>query len=119
MARLMVEAGIDPSRLVLERRARTTWENAILTRDMVHPKPGSRWVLVTHAWHMPRSIGAFRAAGWDGIVAHPGAYEIGDRPRLAPGLVQGLNHVECATKEIFGLIGYRLTGRSSSIWPGP
>lgn len=119
MARLMIEAGIDPGRLVLERRARTTWENALFSREMVRPDKGQRWVLVTTARHMPRSIGAFRAAGWDGIVAHPGDHEIGERPRLRPGLANGLRLAEIGVKEVVGLIGYRLTGRSSAFWPGP
>ncbi len=119
MARLMVEAGIDPARLILERRARTTWENAMLSRDMVRPEKGGRWVLVTAGWHMPRSIGAFRAAGWDGIVAHPGDFEIGERPRLRPGLANGLRLTEIGVKEVIGLVGYRLVGRSSSFWPAP
>ena len=120
MARMLIESGVDPARLILERRARTTWENALFSRDMVRPEPGARWVLVTQAWHMPRSIGAFRAAGWSGIVAHPAAYDtVGGRPRLRPPLVEGLRLTDIAGKEILGLIGYRLTGRSSELWPSP
>lgn len=119
MARMMVESGIDPARLILERRARTTWENAMNSRDMVHPEPGARWILVTQAWHMPRSIGAFRAAGWDGIVAHPAAYETGLRPPLRPPMLAGLRMLDHAAKEIFGLVGYSATGRSSALWPAP
>jgi len=119
MARLLTESGIDPARLILERRARTTWENALFSRDMVHPAPGARWILVTQAWHMPRSIGAFRAAGWSGISAHPAAYELGLRPPLRPQFLDGLRMLDFATKEILGLIGYRSTGRSSDFWPAP
>jgi uncharacterized SAM-binding protein YcdF (DUF218 family) len=119
MARLLTESGIDPARLILERRARTTWENALYSRDMVHPAPDARWILVTQAWHMPRSIGAFRAAGWSGIAAHPAAYDLGLRPPLRPQLLDGLRMLDFAAKETFGLIGYRSTGRSSAFWPAP
>lgn len=119
MARMMIESGIEPSRLILERRARTTWENAMYSRDMVHPGPDTRWILVTQAWHMPRSIGAFRAAGWSGIAAHPSAYETGLRPRLRPPMLDGLRMLDYAAKEFLGLVGYWLTGRSSSFWPTP
>jgi uncharacterized SAM-binding protein YcdF (DUF218 family) len=119
MARLLREYGVDEGRLILERRARTTWENASLSRDMVRPEPGARWVLVTQAWHMPRSIGAFRAAGWSGIVAHPAAWETGARPRLRPGFGEGLVLLDLGVKEVLGLIGYRAVGRSSALIPAP
>ena len=31
---------------------------------LADPKPGERWLLVTSAFHMPRAIGTFRAAGF-------------------------------------------------------
>ncbi len=46
---------VDGERLVLETKARDTWENAVFTRALVVPKPEERWLLVTSAWHMPRS----------------------------------------------------------------
>ena len=119
MARLLKESGVEEGRLILERRARTTWENASLSRDMVRPEPGARWILVTQAWHMPRSIGAFRAAGWSGIVAHPAAWETGERPRLRPAFGDGLVHLDLGVKEVLGLIGYRAVGRSSALVPAP
>src|SRR5215469_9900994 len=56
--------GIPRSRLIMERRSRNTYENARFTADMVKPKPGERWLLVTSAFHMPRSVGLFRKAGF-------------------------------------------------------
>ena len=38
--------------------ARHADENARFTKELVQPKPGERWLLVTSAHHMPRSIGA-------------------------------------------------------------
>ena len=51
------EIGIDPARITIEDRSRTTSENAVFSRALADPKPGERWLLVTSAWHMPRSIG--------------------------------------------------------------
>ncbi len=56
--------GVDKSRLIMERQSRNTHENAEFTKALVAPKPGERWVLVTSAFHMPRSIGLFRKAGF-------------------------------------------------------
>ena len=50
------------SRVTLEERSRNTEENARFTKTLIEPKPGERWLLVTSAIHMPRSVGA--SAGW-------------------------------------------------------
>ena len=59
---MLLSMGVAPERLTIEELSRTTYENAIFTRDLVHPKSGERWILVTSAWHMPRAMGLFRTA---------------------------------------------------------
>src|SRR3989442_945720 len=63
-ARMFASLGIEKSRIALEARARDTLENARFSKALADPKPGERWLLVTSAYHMPRSIGAFRRAGF-------------------------------------------------------
>ena len=53
------DLGIGSDRLLLERKARNTAENAMLAKQLADPKPGERWLLLTSAWHMPRAIGSF------------------------------------------------------------
>ena len=48
----------------MERRSRNTQENAEFSKALVAPKEGERWLLVTSAFHMPRSVGLFRKAGF-------------------------------------------------------
>src|SRR5215831_9247572 len=56
--------GVARSRVALESRSRNTAENAAFTKELVQPKPGERWLLVTSAQHMPRAIGCFRRIGF-------------------------------------------------------
>ncbi len=62
--RLYLSLGVPESQLVLEDRSRNTRENAVFTRERVQPKAGEAWLLITSAWHMPRSVGVFRQAGF-------------------------------------------------------
>ncbi|WP_333826251.1 YdcF family protein [Pinisolibacter sp.] len=119
MRRLFVAVGVAPERLVLEEGSRTTWENATATRDLVKPAAGATWWLVTTAFHMPRAIATFRAAGWTGIVARPAAYATTGRIGLRPPMLWGLMSADMAVKEWLGILVYRLTGRASELRPGP
>ena len=47
----------------LETQSRDTQENAQLTSAMLQADGITRIALVTHAWHMPRSVRQFEAAG--------------------------------------------------------
>lgn len=119
--RLLERLGVPSDRIVEEDRSRTTWENAVSTRDLLQPKPGDLWLLVTSAYHMPRSVGAFRAAGFD-VVPYPVDWRtrgFADAFTLFETLAGGLSRTDTAVHEWVGLIAYRLTGRSSELLPGP
>jgi len=113
--------GVAADRITLESGSRTTDENAAFTRRILMPKPGERWLLVTSAFHMPRAIGAFRAAGFD-VEAYPVDWRTrgwSDAGRPFDLLSSGLARTDVAIHEWTGLIGYWLTGRSSALYPGP
>ncbi|HRN89461.1 YdcF family protein [Hyphomicrobium sp.] len=117
----LAEAGVDPARLVLESRSRNTYENAVLTKAMVKPRPGQRWYLVTSAYHMPRAMGLFRKAGFD-VVAYPVDYRTRgpeDVTRTFARIPQGLMRLDVAVNEWIGLLSYRLLGRTDELFPAP
>ncbi|MEL7047734.1 MAG: YdcF family protein [Pseudomonadota bacterium] len=70
IARFMVDMGLDQNRIILEPKARNTYENAVLTKDLIDPQPGQNWLLVTSGFHMPRSVGVFRQVGFE-IIPYP------------------------------------------------
>mgnify|MGYP000976198082 CR=1 FL=1 len=117
----MRDAGIDPERTVIEARSRTTFENARFSAELLHPQPGDTYILVTSAFHMPRSIATFRAAGFD-VLPYPVDFRTGGPETLwipYSNPVDNLQTAEVAVKEWVGLIAYRLTGRTRELWPGP
>jgi uncharacterized SAM-binding protein YcdF (DUF218 family) len=119
--RLLSALGADTGRVIFENRARNTWENAVFTRDLVSPAAGARWLIVTSAFHMPRSIGTFRAAGFP-VEAHPVDYRTGgwqDAMRPFDSASEGLRRTDLAVREWIGLVAYRLTGRSDALLPAP
>jgi len=119
-AELFEALGVPPGRLVLEREARNTWENAKYTMEMVAPKSDETWVLVTSAFHMPRAIGAFRRVGWE-MIPYPVDFNHGkDLSFPAPlDFAFGLGKLAQAGHEWIGLISYWLTGKNSAAFPKP
>jgi uncharacterized SAM-binding protein YcdF (DUF218 family) len=119
--RLFESFGIPRDRIVLENRARNTVENAVFTKALVQPKPAERWLLVTSAHHMPRSVGIFRKAGFP-VEAHPVDFRTRGSADLAGpfgSLAGGLARTDAAMHEWAGLVVYWLTGRTSELFPGP
>ena len=113
--------GISRDRVVLENRARNTVENAAFTKALVKPKPSERWLLVTSAHHMPRSVGIFRKAGFP-VEAHPVDFRTRGLADLAEpfgSLAAGLARTDTAVREWVGLFVYWLTERTSELFPGP
>ena len=113
--------GLPAGRLSIDTRSRTTWENARESQRLVRPAPGELWLLVTSAWHMPRAMGSFARAGFD-VVPYPVDFQThGARDLVRPFTVvsHGLQRLDLAAREWIGLVGYRLTGRTDALFPGP
>ena len=119
--RLMQALGVQRERLVLEGRSRNTYENALFTKELVTPAPDETWLLVTSAFHMPRSMALFRKAGfavqpWPVDYRTSGAEGIGfftDNP------VDSLQTSTLGIREWIGLVAYWLTGRIDEPFPRP
>jgi uncharacterized SAM-binding protein YcdF (DUF218 family) len=119
-AKVFEGLGIPRERLIIERDSRNTFENAEFSRKLADPKPGERWLLVTSAFHMPRSIGIFRKVGF-AVEACPVDWRLAGRRDLTHFPFQseeGLQHTNLAIREWLGLIAYRLTGRTDELFPG-
>ncbi len=117
---LWARHGLPPERLLLDRVARNTIENAINAKAMAAPKPGETWLLVTSAKHMPRAIGCFRTQEFE-VVPFPVDYRTGASTGLLDDLrvAKRLYELDEAMYEWFGLLYYRLLGHTNELFPGP
>jgi uncharacterized SAM-binding protein YcdF (DUF218 family) len=103
--------GIREDQLLLEDASRTTYDNAILSARLPGVDIRKPWLLLTSAWHMPRSMAVFRKAGWN-VTPYPVDYR--SSPETAwfeYSLRQGADKWQIALHEIVGLWAYRMAGR--------
>lgn len=103
-ARVARELGIEDERLILEEESRTTWENARYVAELDIKNP----ILVTSAWHMPRSVYSFEEHGMSPIPA-PTVYRgdpVGPVPPDFLPSASGLETTATALHEYVGLVYY-------------
>jgi uncharacterized SAM-binding protein YcdF (DUF218 family) len=120
-ARFFTDMGIDPERLILEPNSRNTAENAAFSKPLADVQPGQTWLLVTSAFHMPRSVGVFRQVGFP-VVPWPTDYRAPGRDHFAPDLVMPSANAmlaDTAVREWIGLLAYKIVGYSDQIFPAP
>ena len=113
--------GLPLQNLILEGKSRNTRENIAFSKALVSPQAGERWLLVTSAFHMPRSVGLFRKAGWP-VTPYPvdyASFPLADRFQVTWSVSRGLSMVDDAVHEYVGLAAYFLTGRIDELFPAP
>ena len=117
---LLESFGIARARVTLEARSRNTAENAAFSKALLQPKPGERWLLVTSAHHMPRSIGAFRKPGFP-VEAYPVDWRTDVRYRFGPSLDDWRQSGAARyRRQRMGRPGGLLADRATSaLWPAP
>lgn len=120
LARQLLEGlGVAPDRLIIESDSRSTAEHPALLAPLLPPEaPTAGWLLVTSAWHMPRAMGVFQAAGWR-VVPYPVDYATTPAGGWLPGLLNGLAGLYYGVHEWAGLIYYRATGATDAVFPAP
>jgi uncharacterized SAM-binding protein YcdF (DUF218 family) len=119
---LFISLGVAPERLTMEDRSRNTYENAIFTRELIHPKPTERFLLVTSGFHTPRSMGIFRRAGFN-VTPWPADYttsgKSGDFRRINLHSGTAMVNTDRAVREWIGLVAYRISGMTDALFPAP
>ena len=116
MARVLKDDyGVDTK--WIENQSLTTWQNALYSRALLNQALGDtihKVVIVTHAWHMPRSVLSFKRAGFD-VIPAPTAFNWREVPwkKLSYWLprIRNLQISETALHEYMGLVWYWLTSR--------
>src|SRR3546814_16643089 len=122
---LFEEQGIDLARVRFEAASRNMAENARLTAALLDEEFGAAagaeeaqpWLLVTSAWHMPRAVASFRAAGL-AVLPYPVDFRT-EPARLTwprePGAPLGLAGI--ALHEWLGMVAYHLACHSEALFP--
>lgn len=117
---LLTMVGIDEKRLIIESQSRNTYENFQRLKTVI-PKRNGQYLLVTSAYHMPRSVGIAERQGIN-VVPYPVDYrsQTGESRQLDFAVFEQLEKLETAWREWVGLTAYFITRKTSQWFPeGP
>jgi uncharacterized SAM-binding protein YcdF (DUF218 family) len=117
---ILKNLSVDPERVIYEDKSRNTYENAIFSKKIVKPMQQEKWFLITSAFHMPRAVGVFRAAGWN-VIPFPVDYMTEKSFKFKPSLNlrNSLNGVSIVLHEWLGLLFYWCMGYIDTFYPEP
>ena len=100
-----------------EKQSLTTWQNALYSNEMLSnelEKEALRVILVTHSWHMPRSVLSFQQMGFE-VIPAPTMFTWSKVPwrklRYWMPQTRHLRSSEIALHEYLGLLWYWLSDR--------
>lgn len=119
--KLWLDMGVPEDQILIEDRSRNTFENAAFTKTLIAPQPDQNWLLVTSAFHMPRSIGIFRRLGFN-VIAYPVNFRTpggGQEWRMRFDGTINARNFDIALREYVGLIAYWLTDKTDALFPAP
>mgnify|MGYP000933534845 CR=1 FL=1 len=103
------EQGVDMKRVTLESQSRTTRENAKRVAALLGERCKQPWLLVTSAWHMPRSMSEFQAVGCN-VTAYPVDFRTGEETSWTEYSMAGsLMAWQTALHEYLGMFVYGVT----------
>ncbi len=116
----LADMGMPTDQLVLEKNSRNTFQNAAYSLDLLQPKAGQNWVLITSAFHMPRAVAVFEQLGWH-VIPYPTDHNTSLKYHLWPSgktnITRNVRMLETSVKEWVGTAVYYLTGKSALPFP--
>lgn len=114
---LLTAIGISEDRLIIESQSRNTYENFFYLKRHL-PKQNGHYLLVTSAFHMPRSIGIARQQQVN-VIPYPVDYRSNtiELRQWDFNLLEHLEVLEPAWREWIGLTVYYWTGKTSEWLP--
>lgn len=111
--------GLKTDSITFERNSRNSYENVKYSKELMQPKTGENWILVTSAFHMPRSVGIFKQHGWE-VTPYPSGPKTDGKYKIIPqpfGVVGSFFMLGTAMKEFIGTIIYYFSGKSAFLFP--
>ena len=119
LKKLAMLLGVSEDRISIERNSRNTHEHAVEIAKMLKDKSDGQWVLITSAFHIPRSLGSFRKEAIN-VIPYPVDFKTKSGNFTDLSLfpkISNISRFSSALHEWMGLIVYWMVGHTDSLFP--
>ena len=109
---------VNQKRLIIKKIANNTYQESIAIAEHVR-KSGGKWILVTSALHMPRTIALMQSRDIGDSIIYPYATDFrASSPKFNFNFsFNNIGRLDGFIHEIVGLLAYRITGRTKIFIP--
>ena len=109
---------VNQKRLIIKKIANNTYQESIAIAEYLR-KSGGKWILVTSALHMPRTIALMQSRDIGDSIIYPYATDFtASSPKFNFNFsFSNIGRLDGFIHEIFGLFAYRITGRTNTLFP--
>ena len=109
---------VNQKRLIIKKIANNTYQESIAISEYLR-KSGGKWILVTSALHMPRTIALMQSRDIGDSIIYPYATDFtASSPKFNFNFsFSNIGRLDGFIHEIFGLFAYRITGRTNTLFP--
>lgn len=114
MVELLINGGVPQDVIALDSNSANTSQSP---QQLASTLVGTEFFLVTSAGHMPRAMGVFRKLGLSPVPV-PTDFQLPQDP-LSASMLPSPFHLQVsdlAVHEYVGLVWYRITGRTDTLW---
>ena len=109
------EFSINYENIIFESKSTNTYENFLYSEKIAIPNKDEKWLLVTSAFHMKRSIGIANKMGWK-FIPYPVDFKtsknfVNEIKNIS--IIKNITSFQIASREILAMIVYAFMDRTS------
>ena len=110
------ELGVDTSRIFFEDKSRNTYENFVLSKNLIGNTEKEKWLLITSAYHMKRAMGVAQKLNLN-LIPYPVDFMLNKNFSWKFWyhkiyFLKNMSDFQLASHEYIGIIAYYLTKKS-------
>ena len=106
--------GVDINKIIFEDKSRNTYENILFSKKIINPKENQKWIIVTSAFHLKRSLAISKKLNWK-FIPYPVDFRKSKKFKWklsqSFNFLRNINEFKSSSHEWVGLISYKLLGR--------